>query len=66
MIEERIVGNKEILLYSYLLVEFIKIVKKLNGETIVYQSTRLKNRIQARYPNIVFHSSKMMNKGILD
>jgi hypothetical protein len=26
----------------------------------------LKNRIQARYPNIVFHSSKMMNKGILD
>ena len=66
IIEQRIVDNKEIQLLRDFLVEFIKIVKKLNGETITYQSTRLKNRIQARYPNIVFHRSKMLNKGILN
>ena len=66
IIEQRIVGNKEILPLRDLLVEFIKIVEKLNGETITYESTRSKNRIQARYPNIVFHRSKMLNKGILN
>ena len=32
---------------------------------VPYQGTRLRKRIQKRYPQIVFHSSKTMNEGTL-
>ncbi|CAB3983240.1 Hypothetical predicted protein [Paramuricea clavata] len=32
---------------------------------VPYQAARLRKRIQKRYPQIVFHSSKTMNKGTL-
>ena len=37
-------------------------IEKVDGP---YQAARLRERIQKRYPQIVFHSSKTMNKGTL-
>ena len=55
-VQKRIIHGKEMLLLSYLLKD---------GATAPYQALRLKKRIQSRYPQVVFHSSKTMNKGTL-
>ena len=65
VMDERIIHNEEILLLSYLLKKFIVIVNEVGGGNVPYQSARLKRRIQARYPQVVFHASKTMAKGTL-
>jgi hypothetical protein len=65
VIEERIIKNNEILLLGYLLKKFISCVHAIENVDVPYQAARLKKRIQKRYPQIVFHSSKTMNKGTL-
>ena len=65
MIEARILQNKEILLLSFLLKEFIGCVQNIEHTHISYQAARLKKRIQKRYPQIVFHASKTMTRGTL-
>jgi hypothetical protein len=65
IVEERIIHNKEILLLSYLLKKFISCVKDIENTTVPFQAARLKRRIQLRYPQLVFHFSKTMNKGTL-
>lgn len=65
IIERRIIENKEILLLGYLLKKFISCVQEIENIDVPYQAARLKKRIQIRYPQIIFHSSKTMNKGTL-
>lgn len=65
IIEKRIINNKEILLLGYLLKKFISCVKDIEDTTVPFQAARLKRRIEQRYPQIVFHFSKTMNKGTL-
>ena len=63
--EKRIIKNNEILLLGYLLQKFISCVHAIEKVDVPYQAARLRERIQKRYPQIVFHSSKTMNKGTL-
>ena len=65
VILKRIVEKKEILLLSHLLRKFKWYVKETEGVDVPYQASRLKHRIQRRYPFLVFHSSKTMRKGTL-
>ena len=65
VIEKRIIENNEILLLGYLLKKFISCVHAIENVDVPYQAARLKKRIQKRYPQIVFHNSKTMNKGTL-
>ena len=64
-IEKRIIKNNEILLLGYLLKKFISCVHAIEKVDVPYQAARLRERVQKRYPQIVFHSSKTMNKGTL-
>ena len=64
-IEKRIIKNNEILLLGYFLKKFISCVHAKEKVDVPYQAARLRERIQKRYPQIVFHSSKTMNKGTL-
>ena len=64
-IEKRIIKNNEILLLGYLLKKFISCVHAIKKVNVPYQAARLRERIQKRYPQIVFHSSKTMSKGTL-
>lgn len=65
VIEKRIIQNNEVLLLSYLLRKFVSCVQAIEKIDVPYQATRLKKRIQDRYPQLVFHTSKTMNKGTL-
>ena len=65
IIDQRIIRNKEILLLNYLLKAFTSCVQEIEHIDVPYQAARLKTRIQMRYPQIIFHSSKTMNKGTL-
>ena len=65
VIEKRIIQNGDILLLSYLLKEFIKCVLTLEKINVSYRAEKLKKRLQNRYPQLVFHPSKSMNKGTL-
>ena len=65
IIEQRIIKNKEILFLSYLLKTFISCVQEIEHIDVPYQAARLKTRIGMRYPQIIFHTSKTMNKGTL-
>ena len=65
IIEPRIIKNKEILFLSYLLKTFISCVQEIEHIDVPYQAARLKTRIGMRYPQIIFHTSKTMNKGTL-
>ena len=40
-------------------------MRKFADTAVTYQAIRLKKRIQSRYPQIVFHTSKTMTKGTL-
>ena len=64
VVEKRILHG-EILLLGYLLKEFISCVKTIENVDVSYTAERLKKRIQDRYPQLVFHRSKKMNRGIL-
>lgn len=68
-IDNRIIDGKEILLLSNILKKFKEAVIAIDPSTdedIPYQTSRLKKRIESRYPeSIVFHQSKSRNKGIL-
>ena len=63
IIEPRIIKNKEILFLSDLLKTFISCVQEIEHIDVPYQASRLKTRIGMRYPQIIFHTSKSMNKG---
>ena len=65
IVKNRILQGQEILLLSYLLKEFISCVKTIENVDVPYTAERLKKRIQDRYPQLVFHASKKMNKGTL-
>ena len=65
VIEKRIIKNNEILLLGYLLKKFTSCVQAIEMVDVPYQAARLKKRIHMRYPQIVFHTSKTMNKGTL-
>ena len=65
IIEQRIIKNKQILFLSYLLKTFISCVQEIEHIDVPYQAARLKTRIGMRYPQIIFHTSKTMNKGTL-
>ena len=65
VIEERILRNKEVLLLSFLLKRFVACINHFDQINVSYQAARLKKRIQNRYPQIVFHPSRTMNKGTL-
>jgi hypothetical protein len=65
VIEKRIIQNNEVLLLSYLLRKFVSCIQAIEKIDVPYQATRLKKRIQDRYPQLVFHTSKTMNKGTL-
>ena len=65
VIEKRIIQNRDILLLSYLLKEFIKCVQSLERINVPYCAEKLKKRLQNRYPQLVFHASKSMKKGTL-
>ena len=65
IIEKRIIKNNEVLLLSYLLKKFIICVKDIESIDVPYQATRLKKRIQDRYPQLVFQPSKTMTLGTL-
>ena len=56
IIDKRIIGNKEIMMLSYLNQRFIEYVRKFADTAVTYQAIRLKKRIQSRYPQIVFHA----------
>ena len=60
-----IIQNGNILLFSYLLKEFIKCVQSLERINVPYRAEKLKKRLQNRYPQLVFHASKSMKKGTL-
>ena len=64
-IEKRIIKNNEILLLGYLLKKFVSCVHAIEKINVPYQAARLRKRIQRRYPQVVFHSSKTMSKGTL-
>ena len=66
VIQRRIINNKEILLLSYLLRKFVNCAQEIEDiASVPYQASRLKKRIQAQYPQVVFHPSKTRNKGTL-
>ena len=65
VIEKRIIQNGDILLHGYLLKEFIKYIQNLEKIYVSYRAEKLKKRIRSRYPQLVFHASKSMNKGTL-
>ena len=65
IVQKRIIDDKEILLLSCLLKRFISYIKEVDGVDVPYQAARLKKRIQTRYPQVVFHSSRTKNKGTL-
>ena len=65
IIDKRIIGNKKIMMLSYLNQRYTEYVRKFVDTTVTYQAIRLKKRIQSRYPQIVFHASKTMTKGTL-
>jgi hypothetical protein len=66
IVQKRLINNKEILLLSYLLKQFVNCVEDLHDTAVVpYQATLLKKRIMLRYPQILFHASKTINKGTL-
>ena len=64
-IEKRLIKDKQILMLSFLVRQFIKLVNDTEGIVTTYQGCRLKARIKQRYPQIVFHPSKTMTKGTL-
>ena len=64
-IEKCLIKDKQILMLSFLVRQFIKLVNDREGITTRYQGSRLKARIKQRYPQIVFHPSKTMTKGAL-
>lgn len=64
-IEKRVIKKNEILFLSYLLKKFVACVQSIDKVEVPYQAARLKKRIQMRYPQIVFHKSKTMNRGTL-
>ena len=53
------------LLLSYLLKKFIICVQDIESIDVPYQTSRLKKRIQDRYPQLVFQPSKTMTVGTL-
>ena len=63
IVQKRIIDDKEILQLSCLLKRFISYIR--DSVDVPYQAARLKKRIQSRYPQVVFHSSKTKNKGTL-
>ncbi len=48
-----------------LLKKSIDCVQAIAKIDVTYQATRLKKRIQTRYPQLIFQLSKTMNKGTL-
>ena len=65
VIEKLIIKNNEVLLLSYLLKKFIICVHDIESIDVPYQASRLKKRIQDRYPQLVFQPSKTMTVGTL-
>ena len=48
IIDKRIIGNKEIMMLSYLNQRFIEYVRKFADTAVIYQAIRLNKRIQSR------------------
>ena len=65
VIEKQLIQNNKVLLLTDLLRKFISCVRDIEKIDVPYQATRLKKRIQDRYPQIIFHASKTMKKGTL-
>ena len=65
VVDKRLIQNKEILLLTFLVTKFNEAVKDVDGIDVSYQSSRLKARIRKKYPDMVFHTSKTMQKGTL-
>jgi len=65
VVDKRLIQNKEILLLTFLVKNFNEAVRDVEGIDISYQSSHLKERIGKQYPNMVFHTSKTMQKGTL-
>ena len=65
VIEKQLIHNNKVLLLTDLLRKFISCVRDIEKIDVPYQATRLKKRIQDRYPQIIFHASKTMKKGTL-
>ena len=65
VIEKRMIQNNKVLLLTYLLKKFISCVQDIEKIDVPYQATRLKKRIQDRYPQLIFQTSKTMTKGTL-
>ena len=65
VVEERIINRGEVLMLSYLLKKFISCVKSIEKIEVPYQAARLRKRIKDRFPHVVFHASRTMNKGTL-
>jgi len=65
VVDKRLIQNKEILLLTFLVKKFNEAVRDVEGVDISYQSSHLKARIGKKYPNMVFHTSKTMQKGTL-
>ena len=68
-IDKRILDGKEVLLLSHILKKFKEAVTEVDVDIdseVPYQASRLKKRIESRYPqSIVFHPSKSRNIGTL-
>ena len=65
IIEKRIIKNKEVLLLGNLLKRFTSCVQEIEMVDVPCKASRLRKRIQTRYPYLVFQRSKTMNKGTL-
>ncbi len=60
MIEKELIENKQIIYLQYLLKKFVNIAKTIeNVDASKYRSTKLKQRLQKKFPALVFCTPKV-------